>query len=149
MCSTGISTKFLGYNDALQNVDQDAILSFFNPKGGLSYDLSTTQNMYASVAIGNKEPSRDDYVQSTPTSRPVPEHLTDWEAGYKQHWKKAAIQVNFYYMDYQNQLVLNGQVNDVGAYNRINVPNSYREGIRASMGVAAIPLVTLGCQRYV
>ncbi len=124
-----IDYSFLGFNDSLQNVTQAVTLDFFNPKGGISYDISSTQNVYASVAVGNKEPSRDDYTQSTPSSRPLPEHLVDWEAGYKQHWKKIAVQANLYYMDYKNQLVLNGQVNDVGAYNRINVPQSYREGI--------------------
>ncbi len=128
-----VNYSFLGFNDSLQNVTQDVKLDFFNPKGGVSYDLSTTQNLYASVAVGNKEPSRDDYTQSTPSSRPMPEHLVDWEAGYKQHWKNVAIQANVYYMDYKNQLVLNGQVNDVGAYNRINVPESYRTGIEAQL----------------
>jgi len=124
-----INYSFYGYNDQFVNVTQDVLLDFFNPKGGISYDLSSTQNLYASVAVGNKEPSVDDYAQSTPASRPLPEHLVDWEAGYKQHWKKVALTADVYYMDYTNQLVLNGQVNDVGAYNRINVPESYRTGI--------------------
>jgi iron complex outermembrane receptor protein len=130
-----VDYSFWGFNDQLQNVNQDVKLDFFNPKSGLSYDFSTTQNAYASVAIGNKEPSRDDYVQSTPSSRPLPEHLVDWEAGYKQHWKHVAIQANLYYMDYKNQLVLNGQVNNVGQYNRINVPQSYREGIELQAAI--------------
>ena len=133
-----INYSFLGFNDQLVNVTQDVLLDFFNPKGGISYDLSSTQNVYASVAVGNKEPSRDDYTQSTPTSRPLSEHLTDWEAGYKQHWKKVAIQANLYYMNYVNQLVLNGQVNDVGEYNRINVPQSYRTGIELQWAVQPI-----------
>lgn len=130
-----INYSFYGYNDSLQNVTQDVLLDFFNPKGGISFDLSSTQNLYASVAVGNKEPDVYDYTQSTPSSRPLPEHLTDYEAGYKQNWKNAALQVNLYYMDYQNQLVLNGQVNNVGAYNRINVPQSYRTGIEFIGGV--------------
>jgi iron complex outermembrane receptor protein len=130
-----INYSFLGINDQLQNVTQDVQLDFFNPKGGLSYDLSTTQNLYLSVAVGNHEPSRDDYTQSTPSSRPLPEHLVDWEAGYKKHWKHATIEANVFYMDYKNQLVLNGQVNNVGDYNRINVPESYREGIELQWGV--------------
>jgi iron complex outermembrane receptor protein len=130
-----INYSFLGYNDYFENVTQDVLLNFFNPKGGISYDLSSTQNLYASVAVGNKEPSVDDYAQSTPNSRPLPEHLVDYEAGYKKKGKKASFQANLYYMDYTNQLVLNGQVNDVGAYNRINVPESYRAGIELMGGI--------------
>lgn len=130
-----INYSFYGYNDSLQNVTQDVLLDFFNPKGGISFDLSSTQNLYASVAVGNKEPDVYDYTQSTPSSRPLSEHLTDYEAGYKQNWKKAALQLNLYYMDYKNQLVLNGQVNNVGAYNRINVPQSYRTGVEFIGGV--------------
>ena len=130
-----IDYSFLGFNDILQNITQTIKLDFFNPKGGISYDLSSTQNVYASLAVGNKEPSRGDYTQSTPTSRPLPENLVDYEVGYKQHWKNAAFQINLYFMDYKNQLVPNGQVNDVGAYNRINVPQSYREGVEFIGGV--------------
>jgi len=130
-----IDYSFWGLNDQFQNVNQDVKLDFFNPKGGLSYDMSTTQSLYASVAVGNHEPSRDNYVQSTPSSRPLPEHLVDWEGGYKQHWKNAAFQANLFYMDYKNQLVLNGQVNNVGAYNRMNVPESYRTGIELQWGL--------------
>ncbi|HWY97655.1 MAG TPA: TonB-dependent receptor, partial [Bacteroidia bacterium] len=72
-----INYSFLGFNDQLMNVTQDVKIDFFNPKGGINYDLSATQNLYASVAVGNKEPSRNDYTQSTPSSRPLSEHLVD------------------------------------------------------------------------
>ncbi|HRI21026.1 MAG TPA: outer membrane beta-barrel protein, partial [Panacibacter sp.] len=41
----------------------------------------------------------------------------------------------FYYMQYNNQLVLTGKINDVGSYTRINVPNSYRMGIELQGGI--------------
>jgi iron complex outermembrane receptor protein len=129
-----VNYSFVGDNDQFVSVTQDVLLNFFNPKGGISYDMSSTQNMYISAAVGNKEPSVYDYTQSTPSSRPLPESMVDYEAGYKQHWKNAGMQVNLYYMDYKNQLVLDGQLNNVGAYNRINVPQSYRTGIEV-MGV--------------
>ena len=32
-------------------------------------------------------------------------------------------------MNYHNQLILTGKINDIGAYTRTNIPNSYRTGI--------------------
>ena len=34
-----------------------------------------------------------------------------------------------YYMDYKDQLVLTGEINDVGSAIMVNVPESYRTGI--------------------
>lgn len=129
-----IDYTFLGFDADLQNVTQDAQLSFVNPKAGLTYDINEHANVYASYSVGNKEPNRDDYTQSTPGSRPRPEKLNDIEAGYRHNLKKAAWSVNLYYMKYKDQLVLTGEVNDVGAYNRSNVDDSYRAGIEAEFG---------------
>lgn len=126
--------KFLGFNSNLENVSQDASLAFINPKAGITYDISDKINIYASYSIGNKEPNRDDYTQSTPESRPKHETLNDIEAGYRHHTGKAAWSVNLYYMMYKNQLVLTGEINDVGAYNRSNVDESYRAGVEAEFG---------------
>jgi iron complex outermembrane receptor protein len=133
-----INYSFLGFDDSLNNVDQTATLSFLNPKAGISYELIPNAFVYASYSIGNKEPSRADYTQSTPTSRPKHETLNDLEIGYKHSTKSAAWSVNIYHMDYKNQLVLTGEINDVGAYNRTNVAKSYRQGIEAEFGVKII-----------
>ena len=129
-----VGYSFLGFNSNLQNVQQNANLTFFNPKAGLTYTLNDRSTVYASVGVGNREPNRDDYTQSTPESRPKAERLIDYEAGYKFQAEKLAITANGYYMNYQNQLVLSGQINDVGAYNRINIPNSYRAGLELEVG---------------
>ncbi len=126
-----VDYSFLGYNSDLINVQQSAVLSFFNPKYGINYAINDKVSLYASYAIGNKEPSRDDYTQSTPESRPKAEHLRDIEIGYKHRTKNMMWSLNYYAMKYNNQLVLTGQVNDVGAYTRTNVENSYRQGIEA------------------
>ncbi len=126
-----VDYSFLGYNSDLINVQQSAVLSFFNPKYGINYAINDKVSLYASYAIGNKEPSRDDYTQSTPESRPKAEHLRDIEIGYKHRTKNMMWSLNYYAMKYKNQLVLTGQVNDVGAYTRTNVENSYRQGIEA------------------
>ena len=126
-----VDYSFLGYNSDLINVQQSAVLSFFNPKYGINYAINDKVSLYASYAIGNKEPSRDDYTQSTPESRPKAEHLRDIEIGYKHRTKNMMWSLNYYAMKYNNQLVLTGQVNDVGAYTRTNVENSYRQGLEA------------------
>ncbi|WP_460951631.1 TonB-dependent receptor [Spirosoma daeguense] len=130
-----VGYSFLGFNNQLQNVQQDANLTFFNPKAGLTYSLNDRATVYASVGVGHREPNRDDYTQSTPQSRPKAERLIDYEAGYKIQTEKIAFTANVYYMDYRNQLVLSGQLNDVGAYNRINIPVSYRAGLELEAGV--------------
>ncbi len=124
-----VDYSFLGFDKDQNTVQQQANLTFFNPKAGLTYALSDQTTVYASVGVGNKEPNRDDYTQSTPGSRPLAEHLTDWEAGYKLRTDRLAFTANAYYMVYKNQLVLSGQINDVGNYNRVNVPDSYRLGL--------------------
>ena len=124
-----ISYSFLGFDDNLNSVQQQVKLDFFNPKAGLSYQIDAKNNLYASFAIGNHEPDRDDYVQSTPADRPKPENLKDFELGYRTQQGIFTGGINAFYMLYHNQLVLTGQLNDVGDQNRSNVKDSYREGL--------------------
>lgn len=106
--------------------------TFFNPKAGISYLLKHTNSaqskIYASVAVANKEPNRDDFEANT-QDKPKPEQLTDFELGYQFNGKKIEADVNGFYMKYKNQLILTGKINDVGSYARINVDFSYRAGI--------------------
>jgi iron complex outermembrane recepter protein len=124
-----IGYNFLGFNSQLKNVQQRASLIFFNPKAGLTYALTNQSSLYASFSIGNKEPNRDDYTQSSPESRPNAEHLRDLEAGYRLQSTRFSVSANYFLMDYKNQLVLTGKINDVGSYTRTNIPRSYRTGI--------------------
>lgn len=129
-----IGYRFLGYNQELDNVEQTADLHFFNPKAGLTFVPSSNQRAYISFAMGNREPNRDDYTQSTPESRPKYETLYDVEMGYEYRRKSLFAAANAYFMYYQNQLILTGAINDVGAYIRSNVPQSYRAGIELMAG---------------
>ncbi len=81
------------------------------------------------MAIAHKEPNRVDFENNFGTATPKPEVLRDVEAGYAWNNNIAAIQANVYYMNYKNQLVQTGMLNDVGAYIRTNIPKSYRMGI--------------------
>lgn len=124
-----VSHEFLGFDNAMNNVTQTAKLNFFNPKAGLFYDINSKSSIYASFAIANKEPNRNDYTESTPATRPEPEKLFDYELGYNIRSNKYRFSANAYLMDYKKQLVLTGEINDVGAYTRTNIDVSYRSGI--------------------
>ena len=117
-------------NDISGDLDrQEVNLEFFNPKFGLSHYLNKNQLFYASYAVANKEPNRADYVESSPNSRPVHETLFDTEIGYKYQDKWLMFNLNFYYMDYDNQLIKTGEINDVGYFTSKNVKNSFRKGL--------------------
>lgn len=120
---------FEGYDEEGITTEQEVTLDFFNPKFGIFHNLNSTQAIYASFAVGNKEPNRNDYVESTPTSRPIHETLYDTEIGYKHSGEKIYLGFNLYHMNYKNQLVLTGQINDVGAYTRKNIDESFRQGL--------------------
>lgn len=124
-----VSHEFVGFDTNLQNLQQGVLFNFFNPKAGLTYRLNDNDQLYASIAVANKEPNRDDLVNSSPSSRPLSERLTDWELGYRLKRNRFYLTANGYLMQYQNQLILTGEINDVGAYTRQNVPDSYRLGL--------------------
>jgi iron complex outermembrane receptor protein len=126
--------SFLGNqvdSQGTRNVQQNVLFDFFNPKIGLNYALSPLADVYASLSVGSKEPNRDDFTQSSPDSRPNAEKLYDVELGYRQRGENLTYSFNAYGMFYQDQLILTGEVNDVGAFNRSNVDKSYRIGIEA------------------
>jgi iron complex outermembrane receptor protein len=105
---------------------------FINPKAGITWSKNGWQ-AYLSYALANKEPNRDDF-EALPTGQPKKETLHDFETGIEKrssNWHAAA---TLYYMRYKDQLVLTGMINDVGAYTRLNVPNSYRAGIEMQAG---------------
>jgi iron complex outermembrane receptor protein len=125
--------KFLGYNRNLENVTQGVSLNFINPKVGVNYDVSDAAHVYASYSVAHKEPGRDDYTQSPGYSRPKPEQLQDVEIGYRHYTKRMDWALNLYHMNYKDQLIVTGQINDVGAYVRTNVPTSFRQGAEAEI----------------
>lgn len=108
---------------------------FFNPKFGVTFLINERQKAYASIALANKEPNRDDF-EAASNALPSPEKLYDAEAGYERNEKHWHASANFYYMKYKNQLVLTGKINDVGAYTRTNVPESYRTGVELAAGAS-------------
>lgn len=110
----------------------DDTFNFFNPKAGITYDLNTNNNLYLSFAIANREPNRNDYENGDPK----PEKLNDWELGWRYVSTDVQVNTNIYYMKYKDQLVLTGELNDVGSPIRANVGDSYRLGLEVDAQVA-------------
>lgn len=110
--------------------------SFLNPKAGISYFRNGYQ-AYFSFSMAAKEPNRDDF-EADPDHLPKPERLYDWEAGFSKTEKTISAGVNFYYMDYKDQLVNTGKINDVGAYTRTNASKSFRAGIELQGAVRPV-----------
>ena len=124
-----IEYEFNG-NDVNGNNEKQSIdLEFFNPKFGLTHKVNDKQLFYGSYAVANKEPNRSDYVESSPNSRPFYETLYDTEIGFKYNSKNLMFNTNIYLMEYDNQLIKTGEINDVGYATSKNVKKSYRRGI--------------------
>lgn len=125
-----LQQRYVSYNtDGLENGNVPFITNvsynFFNPKAGATYNVNDQSNIYASVAKAQREPNRNDFQNGSPE----PEELLDYELGYRYATKKFDINVNGYFMDYTNQLVLTGAVDDQGSPLRANSGNSYRLGL--------------------
>ena len=103
----------------------DDTFNFFNPKAGVTFDLNRNNNFYLSYARANREPNRNDYESGSPR----PEKLNDFEMGWRYVSPDFQLNANVYYMRYKDQLVLTGELNDVGAPLRANVGDSYRLGL--------------------
>ena len=126
-----VYTGFGNDND-LRPINFDESWTFFNPKFGAIYQLNEATQIYASFAIGNKEPNRSDIIDAPASTFPEHETLNNLEVGVRKMTENLGFELNYYYMGYNNQLVLTGDVNDVGASIRTNVPDSYRMGLEAS-----------------
>jgi iron complex outermembrane receptor protein len=104
--------------------------NFINPKAGLSYSLSKGSLLYTSYAVANREPNRTDYVYGD--VKPKPEHLGNLEAGWRKNTTRYNFEANYYLMNYTDQLVLTGKLDNVGNPIRANIGKSYRTGIELS-----------------
>ncbi len=126
-----------GIDDDLRDITQKHTFNFFNPKLGFYAEPAANQEVYLSLATANREPNRAAYVDADPNGKqPVHETLYDWETGYGFNSARFSASVNLYFMDYKNQLVLTGEINDVGAPIMVNVDKSYRAGIEFQAGWA-------------
>lgn len=116
---------------------------FLNPKAGISYHLKSG-TLYASYSIAHREPIRDDYLDARPGESPEPETLGNLEVGMRKSDSDLQYAVNYFLMNYVNQLVLTGEINDDGAYIRKNSGRSYRTGIEMAASYTFKSFAELG-----
>ena len=121
-----VNYKTSGITSDLVNMILNKEYNFFNPKFGVSYKFKPNSMFYFSYARANREPSRSDYEANFLIK---PEELNDLELGWRFRNQKIKLNINSYYMLYSNQLVLTGELDDVGTPIRTNSGNSYRLGI--------------------
>lgn len=129
--------RYVNYN--LRGPDKDFVeldkklhYTFFNPKAGVTYIMSPSSKIYASVALAHREPSRTDVKESIKAKKEdelKKERLLDFEAGYSFNSSKFSSTINLYAMEYKNQLVATGRLTETGYVIQENIPHSYRRGV--------------------
>ena len=127
-----INYKTSGITSDLINLKLDKKYNFFNPKIGITHNLNSNSLIYLSYSRANREPSRSDY-ENNPDIKS--EKLNDLEFGYRLSSDKLELNLNAYYMLYNEQLVLTGAIDDVGAPIRTNSGSSYRVGIESEINL--------------
>jgi iron complex outermembrane recepter protein len=124
-----VGYKVKGNDNDLRQLDNVYSYNFFNPKFAVNYELSPQSQLLMSLAVANREPDRSDLLDNPKSTTPTSEKLMDYELGYILKTKSLGLEVNAYLMNYKNQLVLTGELNDVGNSIRTNVPKSNRIGL--------------------
>lgn len=132
----GITYLIDGEDNDHRDITQSHNYLFFNPKAGINYSDNQGRRLYFSFSIANREPNRSNFIDAD-TTQPAPtfETLYDYELGYSYNGNSFQAGINFYYMDYANQLVLTGEINDVGSAVMSNVKDSYRAGFELTTGL--------------
>jgi iron complex outermembrane recepter protein len=138
-----VQGRFIDYTSAGADNDQriidiDEQYFFINPKVGVSYQPNGKNLFYASFAQSSREPVRNDFIDAVPGVIPRPEVLNDFEMGWNYRKSKISLGVNAYLMSYKDQLVLTGELNDVGSSVRANVPESYRAGVELQANIDVV-----------
>lgn len=117
------------------DISQSHAFDFLNPKTGIFWKINNLNETYFSFGLAQREPNRDNFIDNKNIEIPKKEILFDYEVGYKFNSLKMNILLNFYFMNYENQLVLTGEINDIGNAIMRNVPKSYRTGIEIAAGI--------------
>jgi len=135
-----IHYEIKGIDDDFRDITQRHEFNFFNPKIGFSYIINDRQSLYYSFGIAHREPNRYNFIDADPNGPiPSPETLRDYEFGYSFKSAHYLLVANVYYMNYKKQLVLTGEINNVGSPIMTNVDKSYRAGLEITTGINILP----------
>lgn len=134
-----VAYEVTGTDNDLRQTNADLNYGFFNPKLGWFWNINAGWSASASFAVAHREPNRSDFTDAPAGERPRAERLYNSEAGLQYRQGRRSFGLNLYHMHYRDQLVLTGNINDVGAAIRTNVPDSYRLGLELT---ASAPLAS-------
>ena len=133
----GYNDKYIDNGDGTASkhfLDVHETYHFFNPKAGVNFS-SNGHRVYASFAVSNREPERNNFTDNGKYPAPRAERLYDWEAGYQLDGRTARAGINLYYMNYRDQLVQTGETSDIGEALTTNIARSYRTGVELTGSV--------------
>ena len=153
----GIWLNMSGPEDDGVLLDHKDDWQFFNPRAGLSYRWSPASRVYASVALGHREPGRSDIkelildankaLEAGVQGRGVdirPEKMMDVEIGYEYMTERLSLSADIYLMEYWDMLLETGKLTDVGYAIKENVPRSWRRGVEVAAAWKALPWLQMG-----
>jgi iron complex outermembrane receptor protein len=126
----GVTYTTSGIRDDQSAYAVDDHFDFLNPKAGVSFAWDSRSTFYASYAIAHREPNRSDYLEGS--TKPRPERLNNLEVGFRRSSKRYGIEANYYLMQYTDQLVQTGELDESGYPIRANVGNSFRSGVEVN-----------------
>lgn len=143
--TNGINDKFVGLEDGTY-ANQQLLINedyhFVNPKAGLNYHKGG-HKAYASWAMSNREPERNNYTDNGKYPAPKPERVNDYELGYSYQGSMWNVGANLYYMDYKDQFVKTGELSDIGEALTTNIKSSHRMGVELNAGVRPVSWLNL------
>lgn len=127
--------------DYIGSVDfQKLNWNFINPKFGTSLVVNDNSDIYYSLGYTGREPTRndmfggnDDLLSDSLGGEVLfntePEFVLDHEFGIRSRREKLDLFANLYYMDFRNEIVLDGKFGPNGLALTNNVDMSFRTGI--------------------
>ena len=140
----GVNDNYDPNISAMQRLDIARKYNFFNPKLGICYNPTKNHTLYISAAVGQKEPTRNNFTDIREGEYPTAEQMLDIEGGYSLKSRVVSANINLYYMLYRNQLVQTGELSDTGELLSRNIPKSYRRGIELMVDIAAAKWLNIG-----
>lgn len=142
-----VNHKYTIENDKFKPYAFSVDYSFFTPRAGVNYIFNDYLRAFVNVSMAKREPRLKDIydaegLKTKPNFRIVdpannryedplvsPEEMLDYEAGVSFTSKFLKADLNFYWMNFKNEIVNNGQLDNVGQPINGNAGKSVHRGI--------------------